>query len=57
MLPQEPVMLLSYVNTKLRNEDSSLEEFCLREGADLEEVLQKLASIDYHYQEERNQFQ
>lgn len=28
MIPQDPVILLSYVNTKLRDQYSSLEQMC-----------------------------
>ncbi|MDY5783285.1 MAG: DUF4250 family protein, partial [Gemmiger sp.] len=28
MLPADPIILLSYVNTKLRDRDESLDEFC-----------------------------
>ena len=34
MLPQDPVILLSVVNTRLRDEYSDLEELCRSEGAD-----------------------
>ena len=33
MLPQDPIILLSYVNTQLRDRDASL-AFCDRENAD-----------------------
>lgn len=56
MLPKDPVMLLSYVNLKLRDFYGSLDAFCEDLDADRGEVVEKLASIDYHYDEERNQF-
>ena len=34
MLPQDPIILLSYVNTQLRDRDASLAAFCDRENAD-----------------------
>ena len=34
MLPKDPVILLSYVNTKLRDNYSSLQEFCEEEGVE-----------------------
>ena len=34
MLPHDPVMLLSYVNTQLRDRDASLDALCDREDAD-----------------------
>lgn len=55
-LPKDPVMLLSYVNTKLRDEYSSLQEFCLAADVSAGELKQKLAGIDYHYDETANRF-
>ena len=56
MIPKDPVMLLSYVNTQLRDVYSSLEALCEDKGLDREELVEKLASIEYEYDEERNQF-
>ena len=56
MLPNDPVMLLSFVNLKLRDYYKSLEILCDELGADRQELTEKLASIDYHYDEEKNQF-
>ena len=56
MLPQDPMILLSYVNTKLRDEYPSLDELCAALDADREELVQKLEGIDYRYNLERNQF-
>lgn len=56
MIPKDPVMLLSFVNLKLRDFYKSLDDLC--EDLDVEkgEILQKLAGIQYRYDEERNQF-
>ena len=56
MLPKDPAMLLSVVNTKLRDSYSNLEELCHGEDADLDEVTRALASIGYVYQPDQNQF-
>lgn len=56
MLPQDPMILLSYVNTKLRDEYSSLDALCDDLNADREELVQKLEGINYRYSLERNQF-
>lgn len=56
MIPNDPVMLLSFVNLKLRDFYSSLDAFCEDLDVDKEELLSKLDKIDYHYNEERNQF-
>ena len=59
MLPQDPVMLLSYINTQLRDNYDSLN--ALADGLDISEeekkaITDKLASIGYVYSEESNQF-
>ena len=56
MIPKDPVMLLSYVNTQLRDFYSSLDALCEDKNVDREELVEKLASIDYEYDAERNQF-
>lgn len=56
MLPKDPIILLSYVNTKLRNQYPSLEEFCRGEDADPAQLQEKLASAGYAYNEALNQF-
>jgi hypothetical protein len=56
MIPQNPVMLLSFVNTKLRDEFDSLEAFCDYYDVSQEEIEEKLKQIDYYYQKNINQF-
>lgn len=56
MMPSDPVMLLSYVNLKLRDFYPSLEAFCEDTDEDMKKIVDKLSQIDYHYDEERNQF-
>jgi hypothetical protein len=56
MLPKDPVMLLSFVNLKLRDFYGSLDALCDDLDADRSEIETKLDGIDYHYDEERNQF-
>ena len=55
-LPKDPVMLLSLINTKLRDYNSSLDDLCKEYNLDKEYITEKLLMIDYHYNEERNQF-
>ena len=55
-LPNDPVMLLSLINTKLRDYNSSLDDFCKEYDLDKEYITEKLSMIDYHYNVERNQF-
>ncbi len=56
MLPGDPVMLLSVVNTKLRDFYGSLDVLCEEMDADKQELTEKLAAAGYRYDEERNQF-
>lgn len=56
ILPKDPVMLLSLINTKLRDYNSSLDDFCKENDLNEDEIKEKLEMIDYHYNEERNQF-
>ena len=43
MLPKDPVILLSFVNTKLRDEFASLEELCAALDADAQTLCDTLA--------------
>ena len=56
MIPENPVMLLSFVNTKLRDQFDSLESFCDYYDLNQEELEAKLKTIDYTYNQELNQF-
>lgn len=56
MIPKDPAMLLSFVNLKLRDYYGSLDELCDDLGTDKKELTEKLAAIDYHYDEENNRF-
>lgn len=55
-LPGDPVILLSVVNTKLRDFYPSLEALCEDMQADQKEIMDKLKMIDYEYDKDRNQF-
>ena len=57
MLPQDPNILLSYLNTKLRDEYDSLDDLCAGLDADPVELKQKLAAAGYAYDAAANQFQ
>ena len=56
MIPKDPVILLSYVNTQLRDYYESLEALCTCRGLNKKQLLEKMDSIDYHYDEKTNQF-
>ena len=56
MIPKDPVMLLSYVNPQLRDFYSSLDALCEDKGIEKEELVEKMKSIEYVYEVDRNQF-
>ena len=49
-------MLLSYVNTKLRDQYASLEELCDDLHLDQSYLVSKLAASGYEYSKEHNKF-
>ncbi len=55
-LPKDPVMLLSVVNTQLRDRFSSLEELAAANDCTVEEIKEALCKINYEYNKELNQF-
>lgn len=56
MLPKDPALLLSFINMKLRDFYSDLDALCEDLQADKNEIIEKLASIDYVYDQAQNQF-
>ncbi|SEA34929.1 protein of unknown function [Oribacterium sp. KHPX15] len=55
-IPKDPVMLLSFINTQLRDNYDSLESLCKAFDVDQDSIVKSLAVIDYHYNNEINQF-
>lgn len=55
-LPSDPYILVSVLNTKLRDEYSSLEKLCDEENIPLDDVCLNLSFIGYLYDEDKNQF-
>ena len=55
-IPGDPIILLSYANTQLRDQYATLEEFCKTNEIDQEDLCESLGSLDYHYDEVTNQF-
>lgn len=55
-LPNDPVMLLSAVNMKLRDQYDSLDALCDDFHISLEDIEKKLAEIGYEYNREANRF-
>ena len=56
MIPNDPVMLLSFVNMKLRDKYASINDMCEDLDISSTEIVEKLAKIDYHYDVEKKQF-
>ena len=55
-LPKDDFILLSFINTKLRDEYSSLSDLCADYGVSEEELSARLAALGYKYNEEQNAF-
>lgn len=55
-MPNDPIILLSYINTKLRDTYPSLDELCRSESADQDEIIEKLSSVGYEYDKKLNRF-
>ncbi|MGN0537275.1 MAG: DUF4250 domain-containing protein [Acutalibacteraceae bacterium] len=55
-VPNDPAILLSYINTQLRDVYPSLEELCKTLDVDMEDIKNKLTSIGYTYNAESNRF-
>ncbi|WP_026653588.1 DUF4250 domain-containing protein [Butyrivibrio proteoclasticus] len=59
MIPQDPVMLLSFINMKLRDNYSSLEALADDldlSSEDIKAIVTKLEGIGYTYDEAQNKF-
>ena len=56
MLPEDPIMLLSVINMKLRDQYASLDD--LADGLDVsaEEIKKKLEAAGFKYDPSQNQF-
>ena len=55
-LPSNPHILLSFINTKLRDQYTSLDALARDLDIDKEEIIKILETIDYFYDENNNQF-
>ena len=56
MLPADPIILLSYINTQLRDHYASLVALCADQDADKDAICAKLTDVGYEYNASRNQF-
>lgn len=55
MLPKDINMLVSYLNTKLRDDDMSLEHLLEINNADIDEIMIQLHQNGYIFDEANNQ--
>ena len=55
-LPREPMLCLSVVNTKLRDQYKDIDSLCEDLNVDKALLIERLAQIDYEYDAVRNQF-
>ena len=56
-LPKDPILLLSVVNTRLRDYYPSLDALCDDMDVSRKVLEEKLGMIDYRYDAEKNQFE
>ena len=56
MIPKDPILLLSYINTQLRDKYANLDALCDDLDADKSAIVSTLMAIDYHYDKAQNQF-
>ena len=55
-IPSDPMMLLSFLNMKLRDFYSNLDELCNALDLDKEEIIKKMADAGFEYNETQNKF-
>lgn len=55
-LPSDPLMLFSFVNTKLRDEYSTLDLFCEDLDVSREEIERRLLEVGFEYNPQQNKF-
>lgn len=55
-IPKDPVILLSYINTQLRDFYPSRQEMCAALSVSAEDLDRTLESIGYRYDEGKNQY-
>ena len=56
MLPKDPMILLSYVNTHLRDDYPNLDALCEDLDIPRAELEEKLSAVGFAYDEEQNRF-
>ncbi len=55
-LPKDPVILVSFINTQLRDNYATLDEFCKVFQVEKDEIVETLKDFSYEYKPEYNRF-
>ncbi|MDD3252989.1 MAG: DUF4250 domain-containing protein [Lachnospiraceae bacterium] len=55
-IPKDPMILLSFLNTQLRDHYASLEELCRSFDLKAEDLEKQMRSVDYRYDHSLNKF-
>ena len=55
-LPQDPMMLFSLINMKLRDFYPSLDSLCEDLNVSKEDIVNRLQAVGFEYNEEQNKF-
>lgn len=55
-IPTDPMMLLSFINMKLRDQYGSLEELCEDLEIDITDLTDRMKSAGFEYSEENKRF-
>lgn len=55
-IPSDPIILMSFINTRLRDVYGSLDALCDDMNIDRMKLCEKLANVGFVYNETQNQF-
>lgn len=55
-MPEDPVMLMSFVNMRLRDGELTLDEFCEDMGMNRDELERRMAVGGFEYNSQANKF-
>jgi len=55
-LPKDPVILVSFINTQLRDNYATFDAFCANYSVEKEEIAENLLDYGYQYDAAKNQF-
>lgn len=56
MLPKDPIILLSYINSRLRDFYPSLDALCEDQEIEKQALIKTLSTVNYHYDQKQNRF-